>query len=132
MSIYDNKRTSKVYPHLNPTRPQEPQTYRLKKLAEIEAYLLDEIEVCEWIAKKMKQFNTVSGILDTDLITSAVITGENSIAVFASSVVLPVSITLSGTRLFLSLATVITQNSFKIFTTKQKNTMSLSCWLRVS
>ena len=47
MSIYDNETTSKIYPDLNPTAPQEPQTYCLKKLTEIEAYLLDEIEVRE-------------------------------------------------------------------------------------
>ena len=39
ISIYDNERTSKIYSYLNPTAPQEPQTYRLKKLNEIEAYL---------------------------------------------------------------------------------------------
>ena len=44
MIIYDNE-ISKIYPNLNPTAPQEPQTYQLKKLTEIEAYLLDEIEV---------------------------------------------------------------------------------------
>ena len=53
MSIYDN-RTSKIYPDLNPTAPQEPQTYGLTKLTEIEAYLLDEIEVRERLTKKMK------------------------------------------------------------------------------
>ena len=42
MSIYD-KETSKIYLDLNPTTPQEPKTYRLKKLTEIESYLLDEI-----------------------------------------------------------------------------------------
>ena len=52
MSIYDNETTSKIYPDLNPTAAQEPQTYHLKKLTGIEAYLLDEIEVCEPIAKK--------------------------------------------------------------------------------
>ena len=51
MSIYDNE--TKIYPDLNPAAPQEPQTYRLKKLTEIEPYLFDEIEVCERIAKKM-------------------------------------------------------------------------------
>ena len=44
MSIYDNETTSKIYLDLNPTAPQEPQTYRLKKLTEIEAYLLDEMK----------------------------------------------------------------------------------------
>ena len=43
MSIYDNE--TKIYPDLNPMAPQEPQTYRLKHLTEIEAYLLDQIEV---------------------------------------------------------------------------------------
>ena len=50
--MYENETTSKIYPDLNPTAPQEPQTYYLKNLAEIEAYLLDEIEVRERIAKK--------------------------------------------------------------------------------
>ena len=52
MSIYDNETASKFYPDLRPTAPQESQTYYLKKLTEIEAYLLDEIEVRERIAKK--------------------------------------------------------------------------------
>ena len=68
MSIYDNE--TKTYPDLNPTAPQEPQSYRLQKLTEIEAYLLNEIEVREWIAKKMKRFNTFTGIVDTGLIAS--------------------------------------------------------------
>ena len=54
MSIYENETISKIYPYLNPTAPQEPQLYYLKKLTEIEAHLLDEIEVRERIATKMK------------------------------------------------------------------------------
>ena len=46
MSIYDNHE-SKIYPDLNPTALPEPQTYRINKLNEIEAYLLNEIEVRE-------------------------------------------------------------------------------------
>ena len=42
MSIYDNE--TKIYPDLNPKAPQEPQAYRLKKLTEIEAFFLNEIE----------------------------------------------------------------------------------------
>ena len=48
------------------------------------------------------------------------ITGGISIAAFASGVGLPVGIALSGTSLLLSLATVITQKSFKTFTIKQE------------
>ena len=58
--------------------------------------------------------------MDTGLITSTVITGGVSIAAFASGVGLPVGITLGGTSLLLSLATVITRKSFKTFTIKQE------------
>ena len=107
MRVYDNE--TKIDPDLNPSAPQEPQTYRLKKLSEIEAYFLNEIEVREQTAKKMKRLNTITGIVDTGLITSTVITGGISIAAFASGVRLPVGIALSGTSLLLSLATAITQ-----------------------
>ena len=113
MSVYDND-------DLNPTAPQEPQSYRLNKLSKIEAYFLNEIEVREQIAKKMKRFNTITGIVDTGLITSTVITGGISIAAFASGVGLPVGIALSGTSLLLSLVNAITRKSFKIFTGKQE------------
>ena len=70
----------------------------------------------------MKRFNTITGIVDTDLITSTVMTGGISIAAFASGVGLPVGVALSGTSLLLSLTTAITRTSFKAFTIKQKKT----------
>ena len=50
MSTYNNK--TKIYPDLNPPAPQEPQTYRFKKLTEIEAFFLDEIEARRRETKK--------------------------------------------------------------------------------
>ena len=82
--------------------------------------MLNEIEVRERIAKKIKRFNTVIGIVDAGLITSTVITGGISTAAFASGIGLPVGIALSRTSLLLSLSTVITHKSFKIFTVKQE------------
>ena len=120
MSIYDNETTSKIYPDLNPTASQEQQTYRLKKLTEIEAYLVDDIEVRKRIAKKMKRLSTITSIVDTGLTTSIVITEGVSIAAFASGVGLPVGVALSEISLLLSLATVITRKSFKTFTAKQE------------
>ena len=119
MSIYDNE-ASKIYPDLNPTAPQEPHGYCFKKLTEIEAYLLDKIEVREPLAKKMKRFNTITCIVDTGLITSTLTTGGVSTASFASGVGLPVGIALSGTNLLFSLITAITRKSFKIFNVKQE------------
>ena len=68
----------------------------------------------------MKWFNTITGVADTSLVTSTVITGGISIAAFASGVDLPVGIALSGTSILLSLAIVITRKSFKTFTVKQE------------
>ena len=89
-------------------------------MSEIESYFLNEIEVREQIAKKMKRFNTITGIEDTGLIPSTVITGGVFIAAFACVVALPVGIALSETSLLLSLITAITRKSFKIFTVKQE------------
>ena len=115
-----------MYPVLNPTAPQESQTYHLDKSSETETYFLNQIEVREQIIKKMKRFNTIKGIVDTVLITSTVITAGISIAADASGVGLPVCIDLSGTTLLLSLATAITQKSFKIFTVKQEKHDAIS------
>ena len=118
MSIYNNE--TKIYPDLNSAAPLEPQLYWLNKLSAIEAFFLNEVEVRKQIAKKKKWFNTITGIVDTDLVTSTVITGAISIAAFATGVGLPVGIALSGTSLLLSLATTITRKSFKILTVKQE------------
>ena len=119
MSLYDNE--TKIYPDLEPTAPQEPQSYWLNKLSEIETYFLDEIDARERNEKKkMRRFKMITGIVDTGLITSTVITGGISIAAFASGVGLSVGIALSGTSLLLSLTTAITRKSFKFFTVKQE------------
>ena len=107
MSIYDND--IKTYPDLNPSVPQEPQTYRLIKLTEIEAFFLDEIEVRRREAKEKKPINTIIGIVDTGLIILAVIAGGVSIPAFASSVGLPVGAALGGFGVILSLLTVTTR-----------------------
>ena len=96
MSIYDNETTSKIYPDFNPTAPPELQAYRLKNLTEIKVYLLDETEVCEQIAKKKERLNTITGIVDTGLIISTVITGIFSLAAFASSVGLSIGIAFTS------------------------------------
>ena len=84
---------------------QEPQTYRLNKLSEIEAFFLDEIGQCEQKVKKTKRSITILSIADTGLIKSTVPTGGISIAALASSVGLPVAIALGGASLLFSLAT---------------------------
>ena len=68
----------------------------------------------------MKRFIIITGILDTILITSTVITEGISIDTFASGVGLHVGIALIRTCLLLSLATFNKRKSFKTFTIKQE------------
>ena len=72
------------------------------------------------LPKKMKRFNTITGIVDTALITSTVTTGGISIAAFSRGVGLPFGIAFSGTSLLLSLGTAIIRKFFKIFTVMQE------------
>ena len=81
---------------------------------------------------KKPQFDTITSMLDTSLITLTAITGGASTTAFASAAGLPVGITLFGTRLIFSPAVAITGKYSKIFIAKQKNTMQLTCWLKVS
>ena len=97
-----------------------PKEHRMKRQTEIETYLLDEIDVRETMVKKMKQFNKINNIVDTDLITSTTITGQVSIVTSVSIVGLRISIALSETSVTFSLAKAIAKQSFKIFTIKQE------------
>ena len=117
MSIYDNE--TKIYLVLNPSAPQEPQTYWLKKLTEIEAFFLDKIEVDSQEAKKKKLLNTILGIVGTGLITSAVIAGGTAIPAFASSAGLPIGAALGGLEVVLSFLTVATRKFSRGQTVKQ-------------
>ena len=118
MSIYDNE-TSKIYPDLNPAALQEPQAYRLKKLTEIEVYLLDEIEARRLQSKKKNRFNKIIGIVDTGLIKLSAITGGTSIPAFTSSVGVPVDTALGGFGVVLSLLTIPTRKISRGLTVKQ-------------
>ena len=59
--------------------------------------------------KKKKRLNTIIGIVDTGLITSAVIAGGASIPAFASGAGLPVGAALGGLGVVISLLTVTTR-----------------------
>ena len=69
--------------------------------------------------KKKKGLNTIIGIVDTGLITSAVIIGGASIPGFVSYADLPVGTALGGLRVLLSLLTVATRKFSKGQTVKQ-------------
>ena len=82
-------------------------------------FFFDEIEACRRETKKKKRFNTIIGILDISLITSAAITGGVCIAAFASGVGLPIASALGGLGVVLSLLMVATRKFSRGLTVKQ-------------
>ena len=72
----------------------------------------------------------ITGIVDTGLITSTVITRGTSNAAFGSGVGLPAGIFLSGTTLLPSLTTV-TRKSFKNFTVKLEKCDSIKLFAQI-
>ena len=84
------------------------------KLTEMEAYLIDEIEVREKLLKKMLRFNAIIFVIDKCLTTSTVITGWVSLNEFAGGVGLPVEIALGGINLIFSCNSNITNILEKI------------------
>ena len=70
--------------------------------------------------KKQKRFNTITGIVDTGLITLAVIIGGIFTTAFASGVGLSVGVAFRRTGLLFSYATVITRKISKTLIVKQK------------
>ena len=81
--------------------------------------MLDEIEAHRQKAKKKKRFNTIIGIVDTSLITLSAITGETSIAGFASGAGVPVGAALGGLGVVLSFSTIGTRKYSRSLTVKQ-------------
>ena len=68
--------------------------------------------------RKKKRLNTIIGIVDTGLITSAVIAGGASIPAFVSGAGLPVGAALDGLGVVLSFLTVATQKFSRGLTVK--------------
>ena len=50
MSVYNNE--TKVYLDLNPTAPQEPQSYGLSKVSGIEGFILMKLMFMSELSKK--------------------------------------------------------------------------------
>ena len=120
-SVYDNDK--RLYPPLDDMAsapPDEGHIYHLKKIEEVEKFLMEEINQREKIYNKFKRYSTSVRLVDHALITATVISGSGSIAALCTGVGLPVSIVLGGVTLCLSLATAITRKTNKLCDAKVK------------
>ena len=122
MSVYNNDK--RIYPPLDDIASAPPddesQIYRLKKIEEIENFFNEEIKQRERLYKKFKRYSTAVRIVDHTLITTTVITGGGGLAALCTGIGVPVSIALGSISICLSIATVITRKTNKIYDAKIK------------
>ena len=120
MNIY-NREEEKLYPTL-PTAPceDETQSFRLQTIKEIEVFLNQEIVERSRLSKKKSNCSSVLSYINYGLTATTIITGSGGIACLASGIAAPFFVVLEGISLALTVSSVISLRSIRIYTIKAK------------
>ena len=115
-SVYDEK----LYPQIPATAPPDDESYRLKKIDELEKFLRSEVDLRDKLTKQFKRRATASTISDTSVITAITALEVASIVTLTTGIGMPISVVLASTGLFLGLGSGIIHKTQKIFDSKAK------------
>ena len=116
-SVYE---TEKIYPPIPATAPPDDESYRLKKIDEIEKFLRSEVESRDKLTKRFKRRATATTISDGSVIAAITALEIASIVTLTTGVGMPLSVVLASTGLFLGLGSGIIHKTQKIFDSKAK------------
>ena len=116
-SVYE---IEKIYPTIPPTAPPDDESYRLKKIDELEKFLRSEVESRDKLTKRFKRRATASTISDTSVIAAITALEVASIVTLTTGIGMPISVVLASTGLFLGLGSGIIHKTQKIFESKAK------------
>ena len=116
-SVYE---TEKIYPPIPPTAPPDDESYRLKKIDELEKFLRSEVESRDKLTKRFKRRATASTISDTSVIAAITALEVASIVTLTTGIGMPISVVLASTGLLLGLGSGIIHKTQKIFDSKAK------------
>ena len=116
-SVYD---TEKIYPTIPPTAPPDDESYRLKKIDELEKFLRSEVESRDKLTKRFKRRATASTISDTSVIAAITALEIASIVTLTTGIGMPISVVLASTGLLLGLGSAAIHKTQKIFDSKAK------------
>ena len=97
-SVYE---TEKIYPTIPPTAPLDDESYRLKKIDELEKFLRSEVESRDKLTKRFKRRATASTISDTSVIAAITALEVASIVTLTTGIGMPISVVLASTGLLL-------------------------------
>ena len=117
MSVYE---TEKLYPQIPASAPPDDESYRLKKIDELEKFLRSEVESRDKLTKQFKRRATALTISDTSVITAITALEVASIVTLTTGIGMPISVVLASTGLLLGLGSVVSHKTQKIFNSKAK------------
>ena len=116
-SVYE---TEKLYPQIPASAPPDDESYRLKKIDELEKFLRSEVESRDKLTKQFKRRATALTISDTSVITAITALEVASIVTLTTGIGMPISVVLASTGLLLGLGSVVIHKTQKIFNSKAK------------
>ena len=116
-SVYE---TEKIYPTIPPTAPPDDESYRLKKIDELEKFLRSEVESRDKLTKRFKRRATASTFSDGSVIAAITALEIASIVTLTTGVGMPLSVVLASTGLLLGLGSAAIHKTQKIFDSKAK------------
>ena len=116
-SVYE---IEKLYPNIPATAPPDDESYRLKKIDELEKFLRDEISTRDSLTKRFKRRATATSISDTSIATAITALEVASIVILTTGIGIPISVVLASTGLLLGIGSVVIHKTQKVFDSKTK------------
>ena len=116
-SVYE---TEKIYPKIPATAPPDDESYRLKKIDEVEKFLRSEVESRDKLTKRFKRRATAATFSDGSVIAAITALEIASIVTLTTGVGMPLSVVLASTGLLLGLGSAAIHKTQKIFDSKAK------------
>ena len=112
--------SEKIYPEVPTAPPDESQSYRLKKIDEIEKFLRTEVHNRDNLSKRCKRRATAATISDASVITAITALEVASVVTLTTGIGMPVSIGLASVGVILGFSSAIVHRVQKVFDSKAK------------
>ena len=116
-SVYE---TEKIYPPIPATAPPDDESYRLKKIDELEKFLRSEVESRDKLTKRFKRRATATSISDTSVLAAITALEAASIATLITGIGIPISVVFAATGLSLGIGSAVIHKTQRIFDSKAK------------
>ena len=118
--------SEKIYPEIPSAPPADEslaaqgQSYRLKKIDEIEKFLRKEVAERDALSKRCKRRAATATISDNSVITAITALEVASVVTLTTGVGMPVSIALASAGLILGVSSALIHKTQKVFDSKAK------------